>query len=269
LENFCVYVFLDPMKPGIYSHGDYRFEFEPIYIGKGLKNRPKKHFYRYKTGKSYFYNKFRSIIDSGQVPIWSIIKEDLTEIEAFEEEKRLIKMIGRKCNGGTLTNLSEGGEGQTGFKHSEDSKLKISMTIKQNESWRETMKSVEYRDKISRSLIGHDGYGKGIPRTDDVKNKIRESVSGHRNHFFGKKHSDELKKNMSLKNSGIGNPNSKSYTIRHDEDILKFNGRSELKLFINEYNKTNNLSGPNRVSVDGLINRGKSKCFELISIDRL
>jgi hypothetical protein len=40
------------------------------------------------------------------------------------------------------------------------------------------MKTDEYREKISRGLMGHDGYGKGVPRTEEVKNKIRESLKG-------------------------------------------------------------------------------------------
>jgi hypothetical protein len=267
-SNFCVYVFLNPSKPGSYKYNDIEFQFEPIYVGKGKINRPKNHLFRYKNGKSYFYNKLKKIIGQGHEPMWIIVKNELSEKEAFIEEVRLIKLIGRKSNGGSLTNLSDGGEGQSGFKHSDESKLKTSNSLKNNKEWVDKMKSKEYRDKLSKSLMGHEGYGKGIPRTDDVKNKIRNSVSGEKNHFYGKTHSDELKKKMSEKNSGKNNPNSKVYIIKHINDTLRFEGRLELKEYLNDYNTKFGLKGPNRVSFDSLINNGKSKDFEIISIEK-
>ncbi len=185
-SNFCVYVFLNPSKPGSYKYNDIEFQFEPIYVGKGKINRPKNHLFRYKNGKSYFYNKLKKIIGQGHEPM----------------------------------------------------------------------------------LMGHEGYGKGIPRTDDVKNKIRNSVSGEKNHFYGKTHSDELKKKMSDKNSGKNNPNSKVYIIKHINNTLRFEGRLELKEYLNDYNTKFELKGPNRVSFDSLINNGKSKDFEIISIEK-
>lgn len=267
-DSFCVYVFLNPSKPGIYSYDDLTFNFEPIYVGKGRINRPKNHLFRYKNGNSYFYNKLKKIVGQGHDPVWLIVKDGLSEREAFDEEIRLIKLIGRKSNGGSLTNLSDGGEGQSGFKHRDESKEKISNTLKNNKEWIEKMKSKEYRDKLSKSLMGHEGYGKGIPRTEDVKDKIRKSVTGDKNHFYGKTHSDEMKKKMSDKNSGKNNPNSKIYTIKHLDKTLRFEGRIELREYLNSYNDENNLKGPNRVSFDTLVNTGKSKNFEIISIDK-
>jgi hypothetical protein len=66
------------------------------------------------------------------------------------------------------------------------SRSKISNTLKNNKQWVETMKSKEYRDKLSKSLMGHEGYGKGVPRSQDVKEKIRKSVTGDKNHFLAK-----------------------------------------------------------------------------------
>jgi hypothetical protein len=73
---------------------------------------------------------------------------------------------------------------------------------------------------------------------------------------------------MSEKNSGKNNPNSKIYFIKHLDETLRFEGRLELKKYLNEYNIEHNLKGPNRVSFDSLINLGKSKNFELISIEK-
>jgi hypothetical protein len=268
-SDFCVYVFLNPSKPGKYEYDNIKFDYEPIYVGKGKINRPKNHLYRYKNGNSYFYNKLKKIIGYGFEPIWIIVKNGLSESDAFIEEMRLIKIIGKKLKGGPLTNLSDGGEGQTGFKHSEDTKNKISNSIKSNEKWLNMMKSKEYRDKLSKSLMGHEGYGKGVPRKQEVKDKIRNSVMGINNPFSGKTHSEELKNKMSVNNSGKNNPNSKVYTIKHLDEVMRFEGRKELKDYLDIYNKENNLKGPSRVSFDSLINRGVSKDFELISIEKI
>lgn len=42
----------------------------------------------------------------------------------------------------------------------------------------------------------------------------------------------------------------------------------ELKEYLNDYNTKFGLKGPNRVSFDSLINNGKSKDFEIISIEK-
>lgn len=267
-SDFCVYVFLNPSKPGIYKYDNLSFDFEPIYVGKGKINRPKNHLFRYKNGKSYFYNKLKKIVGEGNEPVWIIVKDGLSEREAFDEEIRIIKLIGRKSNGGTLTNLSHGGEGQTGYRHRDESKEKISNSLKNNKDWLEKMKSQEYRDKLSKSLMGHEGYGKGVPRTEEVKDKIRKSVTGDKNHFYGKTHSEELKKKMSDRNSGKNNPNSKIYFLKHLDKILRFEGRIELKEYLNKYNDEKKLKGNQRVSFDTLLNTGKSKNFEITSIEK-
>lgn len=159
-SEFCVYVFLDPSKPGKYEYGEYSFDFEPIYVGKGRSNRPKNHLYKFKNGKTYFYNKLKKIVGSGVSPLWIIVKNKLKEDDAFKEEIRIISLIGRKKNGGTLYNLTDGGEGQTGLIHREESKIKTSNSLKNNTEWLAKMASKEHREKLSKSLMGHEGFGK-------------------------------------------------------------------------------------------------------------
>ena len=58
------------------------------------------------------------------------------------------------------------------------------------------------------------------------------------------------------------------YIIKHINDTLRFEGRLELKEYLNDYNINMNLKGPNRVSLDSLLNSGRSKDFEVISVEK-
>jgi hypothetical protein len=40
---FYVYAILDPRKPGHFRYGHFKFEYEPIYIGKGNGKRSLAH----------------------------------------------------------------------------------------------------------------------------------------------------------------------------------------------------------------------------------
>jgi hypothetical protein len=43
LDVYFIYCFLDPRKPGDFIYDDLKFDYEPIYIGKGKGIRPKRH----------------------------------------------------------------------------------------------------------------------------------------------------------------------------------------------------------------------------------
>ncbi len=264
-EKYYVYVYMDPRIPGKFIFSDLEFEFQPIYVGKGTKDRVKRHLFLYKERKTHFHNKLALIIKEGYQPSYKIVKENLSEEESFKEERRIISIIGRQDNGGMLTNLTDGGDGQSGLKHKEESKTKISNSLKNNIEFQEYMKSEEFSKKISEGLIGHKGYGKGVPRTEEVKNKIKESLKNRP----GRKHTDSSKEKMSLNNSGKNNPNSKVYIIKKDNELLEFETRKDLYDYIESYNKENKLLGPNRVSVEGIIYKGKSKNFFLVEVKKL
>lgn len=54
-----------------------------------------------------------------------IVGNSLTHDEALILEAKLISSIGRIVDGGTLVNITTGGEGMSGYRHSEESKSKI------------------------------------------------------------------------------------------------------------------------------------------------
>jgi hypothetical protein len=218
-ENvYFVYCFLDTRKPGEYIYGDYKFDFEPIYVGKGKGIRPERHFVLYKKYNNRFYSKMSSIISSGNKPEFILLRSNLSEKESFELERYFINLIGRIENGGNLTNLSDGGEGQSGFRHSEKTKRKMS----EKRSGRKLKPlSDETKLKISISKIGKPSKLKGMSFDDrfgtevsnEIKNKMSKSASektGEKNSMYGKKHKESSKEKMSknrVKKFGEDNPN--------------------------------------------------------------
>ena len=268
MDNFCVYIFLDTRKPGEYIYGDYIFSHQPIYVGKGVITRPKRHFHIYKKTNLRFHNKIKSIIEKGFKPIYNIISDGLNEKDAFNLEKNLISLIGRVENGGILLNLSDGGEGQSGYVHTNITKEKIKNSIKNNKKWQEYVKSKDFSRKVSDGLMGHIGYGKGIPRTDDVKKKISDNTKGDKNHMFGKNHSELSRNKMSQKRKGELNPNAKKYEILNliTNDIIIIKGYREV---LNYYNLTFNKDKKEATYFIKNLIAGKIPELKLLSITKL
>jgi hypothetical protein len=113
MNEYYVYALLDPRKPGEYIYGEYKFDYEPFYIGKGKGNRINAHFYPSSLNdKNRKSNKIKSILNKGLEVVKLKILNDIDEFEAFLIEDKLIKLIGRiDLNEGILTNQCDGGPG--------------------------------------------------------------------------------------------------------------------------------------------------------------
>lgn len=154
---------------------------EVFYVGIGNKNRP---------GDKRCRNKhWEHIVNKYGYDI--LIEEtDLTFEQACELEKYWIKRIGRMdLNLGPLVNLTDGGEGSIGFKHTDEAKQKISnakIGVPQTEEAKlasgEALKghpvSPETRIKISIALLGKN-KGKPSPnkgKTTSEETKLKQSI---------------------------------------------------------------------------------------------
>lgn len=120
MNIYYVYVYLDTRKAGSYVYGDYIFDFEPIYVGKGKGSRSIRHL---KTDRNNAIktNKIDKIIREGFEPKIVKVVEGVSNDKALSIEIDLIKLIGRYCKGeGPLTNVKPGGEDPIGYKHTND-----------------------------------------------------------------------------------------------------------------------------------------------------
>jgi len=159
-----------------YTYAYLREDKTPYYIGKGKGDRI------YSTNRIIKPPKDKSRI--------IFLKKNLTEEEAFRHEIYMIDVFGRKDLGtGILYNMTDGGEGSSGWVPSEETRKKLSERQKgeKNHNYGKTA-SEETKIKMSVSR-------KGKTHSEESKIKMSEAHKG-------KIISEESKKRMSVANKG-------------------------------------------------------------------
>jgi len=193
-KEFYVYLYLDPRKMGEYRYGDgvYSFEYEPFYVGKGKDGRKTDHLNEakrnYTEGNQLKLNVIRKIWKEGLEPIIIVYKDNLTEDEAIHQfEIPMIAAIGRRDKGlGPLTNLTDGGEGVSGYIMTEEDKLNQSINLKKY-----------YKDPENRKKASE--ISKEVQNRPELKQKSRER---------GKKWTAEHPEHMKHMNEASRTPES-------------------------------------------------------------
>ena len=148
-----------------------------FYIGKGKGDRAytkeSRNPHWHNTVKKYDYEVL-------------ILDDNLAEEEAFNLEKRYIFMLGVN----NLTNMTLGGEGVSGLKHSEETKQKM----KGNQYRKGIPHSEETKKKMSEMRNGKT-FG---PMSDEIKTKISKSKKGKVARNKGVPMSEEQKQKQSI-----------------------------------------------------------------------
>jgi hypothetical protein len=142
-HNWYVYQYVDPRA----EHTG-----QVIYIGKGTHYGDNQHLRRMHTHwqlaehKNQLFRRVLNKIDAeGLMPIISVVSWHDSERSAFDAEIENIAKYGLRRDGGTLCNLTLGGEGAEGMIHPDEVKAKIADAS--NRHWANS----EYREKRAES----------------------------------------------------------------------------------------------------------------------
>ncbi|MCT4135011.1 hypothetical protein HZP67_09765 [Elizabethkingia anophelis] len=122
-----------------------------------------KYFYRSKR-KSNRNNIWNNIVSKTDYRV-DIIHKNISVDEAFEIEKELIKKYKRKCDGGTLSNITFGGEGVTGI---DRSYCTGENSVSKTKEWKEKMRIANLGSKnpmYGRTGNKHANFGKKIEKS--------------------------------------------------------------------------------------------------------
>ena len=200
MDEFYVYVYLDPLKEGKFDYEDLSFEYEPFYIGKGKNGRINK--YNRKTSNIWLREKLEYLQKIGITPISLKIFQSLSEQDAYRIERDVIKKIGRKDKKtGPLLNLTNGGQGfkgcnsyRGGFtgKHSTETKKRLSR-INKGKSYIEKVGDKKAAEWVEKSRTSNIGKHK----------QSSENIERIKNLWLGKKIPNDIRKKMSKGRMGI------------------------------------------------------------------
>ncbi len=181
---------------------------KPFYVGKGHGNR-----YLRKNDRTFYWNNVvnKHGLDAKIMAVWP------TEAEAFEHEKLLIQCF--RDMGIELVNMTNGGEGTSGWMPSEEWRAKKAQSQRQKFSVSgNPMLTNQANAKRSKVLQGRF-------LSEDHKAKIAQSLIGNKN-TLGKNLSEEHKAKISKSLLGnkrnVGRKNSVESNQKRSESIKAY-----------------------------------------------
>lgn len=180
----------------------------PFYVGKGSGERCNAHVVEakyYVKRKSLKLNKIRKLMRLGMEPIVIKLEENVSDKQALDLECLLIAEM--RDLGFALTNMTDGGDGAQGYKHTEEYKQMMREKFKGRiitEEHRQKMckpKSEQGRKNIALARLQMD-----YRPTDEHKRKTSEALKGRPSPMQGRTQTDEAKAKMSAWRKGRPKP---------------------------------------------------------------
>jgi hypothetical protein len=149
-----------------YTYAYLREDGTPYYIGKGSGNRaycPRNRAVRFPSDPSRIL----------------ILKKSLTEEEAFRHECYMISIFGRKNNNtGILRNFTDGGEGPSGYRHSEETIQKIREAMNRPETRTSIQESNRNRACSPETRLKLSKLHKGRKHSQEFRDKVSRFWKG-------------------------------------------------------------------------------------------
>ncbi len=129
--------------------------------------------------------------------------DGLTYEEAKQKEIEFIKLYKRIKDGGTLVNLTDGGDGAVGMVVGDETRRKISAIHKGKISpLKGTKLSEEHRKRLSAAGKGRPSHRKGKKLPPHTVQKMIEGLKRMGHPMHGKFHSEETKRKVGDANTG-------------------------------------------------------------------
>lgn len=188
----------NPNNPVFYVYQHIKADTgEIFYVGKGMGRR---------AYDKYHRSKYWKHIEAKHGVTIEFIKEDITEPESLELEIATIEKY--RQQGLRLINMTDGGDGTTGYAHTDEHKKMMSAALSGENNHRfgkiGTRKgAVVTPETLEKQRLSH--LGKALP--EEQKKKIRESTKKARQGIktlgmTGRVHSEETKAKMRAKAMG-------------------------------------------------------------------
>jgi len=177
----------------------------PFYVGKGHGKRCEFHLDEakyYTKRKSKKLNKIRKLMSLGMKPIITKVEENVSDAQAIDFECLLIAEM--RDIGIPLTNMTDGGDGAQGYKHTEEHKQMMRELFVGRiftEEHRQAMskpKSEEGRANIAKARLTTT-----YRPSEETKRKTSEALLGRPSPMKGRKQSEESKAKMSAMRKGL------------------------------------------------------------------
>ncbi len=175
---------------------------EPFYVGIGSIVEKDKlsscqsRLYRRAFSKSDRNPHWKSIVKSIPYEVEIILRsDDYTFIK--QKEIEFIALYGRECKGGLLTNINEGGDGNLGYKHSEETRKKISEVQKGKKKSPRPFRNLseEHKLNVGKGLKGkytrENHWHTGIKRPKEIGEKISKANKGRK---YGLEFGEKIRK---------------------------------------------------------------------------
>jgi len=210
------------MKGIVYKVTNIKSETNKSYIGQTIRDfdvRKYRHLYDAMNGSQLVFH--RAIIKYGEDAfIWEIISEvEISDLDDFE--MKYIKLFNTKVPNGY--NLTDGGGGNRGYKHSDESKRKIgignkgkNITEESKEKMRKSHKGIKMsEERIRQNSEGHKGE-------KNYMNKYHYYCSDNKDYWkdFTKSERSSICRKFGRKKSDVIDFKSITITRKLKEDII-------------------------------------------------